>query len=539
MAILNILILGNCQAESAALAWGALRPQDNVAFFEVHLLIGKLEAPANLRRFAELADIIISQPISNDFPIEDVRTSSLKRYKAQVVTIPSFYFRGLQPDIIYVGRLGTRVRSPMGDYNSRIVLQSFLNQEQPEVAAAKFTASTIYEQNGYFDVFDQSLDELARRDKGCNVSAADILQRYLVEQPCLYTINHPMNTLVKDLIISVFRLIEISYNDVHSDFIPPSLSRGPFWPTPSPIIEKLSLRYSAGKFLKTDFGGSRILTFDEFIGECYQTYSSSLLKLVATKEVEDICNEQGTTASHFLSSRMASGQSLADNKIFIHGDRGRSRPLDVRAITKAVEVEPERGPDFAMQILWSDPSSPQHLVFVAKLMRAGGCHALADRILTDCIATPPTDPCSLTDLLDELLAVGNLSAVRTIMLQLLNEQRKNSKLNAFVARKSRQLGMMGIMMRAAGQLLQTAEIDPDLLSLTAHCLMDVREIGLVLEVIDRVISLSPGNPHHYALRGYAHAVAGNIHLAQVDYTTASRLAPDNKEFTRLLNNVSD
>jgi hypothetical protein len=264
-----------------------MRPTDDVVGCELHTLLSKPKDVFALEQRMRVADIILHIPVEDNYSVEIARSSTIAALRPNhSYCVPMLFFEGLHPDIKYVGTTGYRAKSPMGDYNSRIVLRSFLLGLSVADARILLTSDEEYRKLGYYEKFETSLTELARRDFRCVVGCSDIVQELVREIPIFYTVNHPMNILVQKLIVKVFNYLNLDFEHIPAVFLQDTLGGGPVWPVVDCVAREHKLKYGSANYMKTNEGGQVVISFDEFVEKSYYIYSRVAERLLSTPQVQ-------------------------------------------------------------------------------------------------------------------------------------------------------------------------------------------------------------------------------------------------------------
>lgn len=503
-----------------------MRPQDNIASYEVHTLIGNLRAQASAMRRLSLADIVVHHPISDDYPVEFARTSSLRENSRIVrVCVSMVFFAGLQPDIIYVGGPQDRVLSPMGDYHSRIVLLGYLTGLNPTDVLTSFDSDKLYNQLKYYDQFDLSARELVRRDLNCDIPGAPILMERVIEQPTLFTINHPMNIVFLEIIKATFKKLNLSYRSVVVDYIQPTLAGGPVWPPSAAIHRHHKLRYESSQFLKTDFGGQRFLSIDKFINESFVAYKKAFRTLINTSIVREMLSERNMAPDDVVpyDVRLSPGRDALETS------KSGSTPDEEHTFAVArTELKNE-----ALQKLWDCPDNVDVLLEVATQLARAAETVISKDILLELISISGGNLKSRLAAADMLIEVGEEKAVNDQVTRILSEN-SNRESAEFALTMSRKVGDLKSSIQAALKVIYSSESKAFGYTALAHAVMDARQPGLAISAIDMAIQLEPRNGHHHALRGYALESLRYFQSAVSEYEAAMRLEPTLASFNESL-----
>ena len=156
----RILILGNYQTDQLALILSHMGGFQAKNIGEDALCDRKIQDHA-LKTFNDL-DFIITQPFSSNY-FGPFQTEEIKRHAKPIIVIPNIYFSGLQPDLIYLGKMGKRYQSPLLDYHSAIAIAAFLKDYRIEQTRALFQEEDMFQRVDFFDEWRQSIDEFRVR----------------------------------------------------------------------------------------------------------------------------------------------------------------------------------------------------------------------------------------------------------------------------------------------------------------------------------------------------------------------------------------
>lgn len=229
---------------------------------------------------AEKIDIIHNEPdwrvlsfnLSDNF--ERIQTAKLKAVLGDRLTrFTNVHFSGLQPDITYVGGMGQRVSSAMGDYHSKILLGSYVSGLNVEDCLRLFNGN-FYEKLGYYNEYENSAKQLIERDELCDVKFSENFLGMAREIPVLYTLNHPTGAVVLALAEMLAASQNIDYASFAPAFFQNHLSNSIIWPIYNEIAEHLGLKYRTPQYFAVSKGvGQRLLSRVEFVQKSYETYA--------------------------------------------------------------------------------------------------------------------------------------------------------------------------------------------------------------------------------------------------------------------------
>lgn len=262
---LKIAVVGNCQSAGIADCLNLLDPGVRAVPFMVHVIRqqNRDQAFEHTRKY----DIILSQPVKS---FGSLNTDNLLTLGKPLYTFPNVYFRGYTPDICFIGPGGSRVRTPLANNNSYIILESYLRGLSQAECLARFNPET-YAELGYPDAWKVSLETLRLREAGLDIKASRFFEDPEAP-PNLYVSNHPKLYILYDLAKQALeRLGRPEPADVTLDCVPDRLLEGSIWPiygtgrscdTPN---EKMRFKAS----------GMRYFTLPEFIAASYASYTAA------------------------------------------------------------------------------------------------------------------------------------------------------------------------------------------------------------------------------------------------------------------------
>ncbi|MFZ2989254.1 WcbI family polysaccharide biosynthesis putative acetyltransferase [Ideonella sp.] len=269
----KLAVIGNCQASPLASALGALPGIAVAQAVPLHLA----QTPAFKQIETELESVLADpEAVVFTFNVSDhhgrFSTQALRQRRDRVVTITNLHFSGLHPDVTYLGSMGSRLHSPMGDYHSRIVLDAFLAGCTTAECAARFNGR-VYAESGYFDAYAEAEQTLLARDEGLDVKFAAQFLAMVPEVPTLYTMNHPTAVVIQAFAARLAAHLgrELPIFPVH--YLRNHLGEGAWWPVYGEIAEAAGLKYRTPMvFQQPRPRGGKLLTLPEMIERSYAAY---------------------------------------------------------------------------------------------------------------------------------------------------------------------------------------------------------------------------------------------------------------------------
>lgn len=265
----KICVLGNCQGPNIAMTIAAIA-KDPISVCGLEIM----DIRQNREKILSLikqSDIVVCcktySPEYADVSPETIRES----YRKETLEYSPVHFTGIHPDILTLGSYGQRVRSPLGDYNSRIVLSSYVSSLSSEACLNSFNQKT-YESAEYFNEFKWSSEVMKEREANLGPNGIKIADWFLTEireKPLLYSVNHPNSRVFIEYAKSIMDMVGIKYDTSYQDMIYNTLIPEIRWPV-DPIISNFhNINYHTNNLY---WKNNIALPIDEFIFRSYKAY---------------------------------------------------------------------------------------------------------------------------------------------------------------------------------------------------------------------------------------------------------------------------
>lgn len=267
----KILLLGNCQTDLLARVLSHMGDckvenirEDKITGHINHRIIFKK---------AEKADLVITQPLLADY-YGKLQTRELRKHIKNLIVIPNIHFSGLHPDLIYVGKMGKRYQSPIGDYHSSIGIAAFLEGLSPVQAIHLYRDSGLFRSAGFFEEWQHSLNELKGREFFCDISISGDIIENIIKKPLFYSSNHPSIELIVSLTKEILKYLGVDTGWV--SFWRDELQSNVIYPIWTPICEYHKLAYRSPEifFLPTSKGNEMNLA--TYLENSFKRYSLDL-----------------------------------------------------------------------------------------------------------------------------------------------------------------------------------------------------------------------------------------------------------------------
>ncbi len=193
----RILVVSNCQVQPLMHGIGNICKDIVVDTIPVHVVEPAKRAAVFDRHIAQKNDYaaILSVPLSADYGPLAANAIKASFAPTPVFTIANIHFDGTLPDICYVGGLNERMPGPLDAYHSRIAVLGYL-MNLPVEATVRLYCDAIYKRLEYYESFQRSLDEMARRDAETDIPLGDLLEMKVREGNCFLSHNHPTSLLM-------------------------------------------------------------------------------------------------------------------------------------------------------------------------------------------------------------------------------------------------------------------------------------------------------------------------------------------------------
>jgi hypothetical protein len=268
---MDIIVIANCQAWLITQMLRSVPGISVVRNIDINTLgTEQYQAGIEACLAAPSDTLIVSHSLSDMFGA--LGTESLRKAGKNVLTMTNVYFTGVHPDITYIGGFQGRVKSPTGDYHSKLVLASYL-MGFSQADCAGFFRADIYEKAGYFAEFAKSSAELRRRDEKTDIKFAETFLRLVVQQPALMVVNHPTLSVADAQARSIIDHAGGNYIAFPPAFMHNTLAENAWWPVFPEIAEEHRLQYQTPLTFKLPKVAIPI-TLQEFIAGSYEAYEA-------------------------------------------------------------------------------------------------------------------------------------------------------------------------------------------------------------------------------------------------------------------------
>lgn len=267
--MIKIAFLGNCQVD----VYGKLLSTSINRLVEVKAIEIWRYTPDDFSLISDSLvdfDLVVSQPLSSFYG--PLSTSSIRTSTNNFVLIHNIYFRGYHPDCVYIGPMGKRIKSPVGDYHSKIIYDCWQSNKSASEAASYIHN---YPHDIIHNTYKESLSELIEREKNIDVPISEIIADYNVGWDMFFTFNHPKIKLLK---IYLNRILDFIGLDIEFFDITDPLSKHTKWPIYNSVAEALRLPKESlhlKNFIAPLASGGHSYDILSFCQTCYTSYNKN------------------------------------------------------------------------------------------------------------------------------------------------------------------------------------------------------------------------------------------------------------------------
>ncbi|MDC7682866.1 WcbI family polysaccharide biosynthesis putative acetyltransferase [Asticcacaulis sp. BYS171W] len=279
----NILIISNCQVQLLKHCLSAVCENADFDTIPVHVY-----TPDEREKvFSEVIasrdhyDLVLSIALSDDFGALSRDAIAATFHPVPVITISNLVFTGLHPDITYIGGLSARTPGPLGDYHSRLALLGYLMGLEP-AQTEKLYRAEVYHQLGYFNAFQESLEEMRRRDETTDIPIGSLLEERLRLGVCFFSHNHPTSFLMAPYVGKIARtlhergLIRYTGFEPRPEEVLNFLAASWIFPVYPELTQEHSLPYKGSYIYRTETVGdhpSSVITLSDFVRAEYDAFA--------------------------------------------------------------------------------------------------------------------------------------------------------------------------------------------------------------------------------------------------------------------------
>ena len=271
------IIIGNCQSRIYSNLIPILIP--NTEAIPVWLADrsenGKIRAlkAKNLIKSRASNIYVLTQHITNN-SYGFFTTENIKSVFPESKIITNFYYKGLHPDLMYFrDDSDNNIKSLIGDYHSKIILQSFFEHVPVEECLKRFCYE-YYIEVGLNKVKDISSFTLLDREKIVDIKFAEQFLHDSLKRLTLLTFNHPTFSTIHDYVKKIATYYHLTTVVLPETYGFNTLLTDPWWPVYDFVKRDLSITYATYNYFKGKGEFSRSYTLNYFVEHCYKIYNN-------------------------------------------------------------------------------------------------------------------------------------------------------------------------------------------------------------------------------------------------------------------------
>lgn len=216
------------------------------------------------KRVGSFARVLIAPQIESQLP-ESITSHP------NVWRVPTISFSAYHPDICYLRDQGASLKGPLGDYHSLIAYAAYRKGLSVQ-NAAKLFRSSIYEQLGYYDRWDQAKNQLLETFAKAEFDLAASFPNWSRNSAFMYSTNHVHVRCLLDVAKAILK--RAGKASVYEDTMPhDNLANGPIFPIYPEIGARLGVH---GSYLFKLGGQYRFIRLDEFLSRSFELYESAI-----------------------------------------------------------------------------------------------------------------------------------------------------------------------------------------------------------------------------------------------------------------------
>jgi hypothetical protein len=273
-----VFVVSNCQSLPIANALKNLTK--NLYIGHASYLTGLEKVVSEINNLQVEITLVTSM---NEDQLNYVR-SRLNDKMKKIIKIPEIYFPVFHPDQTYIKlRDGSILKSPIGDYHSKITLYSYLNNISPQDCVSYFQEET-YQRVGYFDLWTESLIELERRFASSDLQFNSLEKFLSGHQIFMHSFNHPNVCVIQELSKSVCNILGLRFPQLN---YPQDLSRTDFLHGPGltfPVFPEIANMFGQeGEYFFWGINGEQF-DLNQFVEESFKIYASHYQVLLEPEE---------------------------------------------------------------------------------------------------------------------------------------------------------------------------------------------------------------------------------------------------------------
>lgn len=268
--MIKIAFLGNCQVDVYGRLLAASEA-NNLSVATIEIWRYKPSDFNVIRDRLRQMDIVITQPLSESYT--SLSTPTLRSSCNKLLVIHNIYFRGYHPDCVYLGPVGARLKSPVGDYHSQLI-HDYWRAGKPVNEAIRGLLE--YDLENVQSIYNMSSEELLAREANVDIPVSQYVLNAETGYTRFFTFNHPtieLHRLYLQLILNELAL-DVCIKTIHDPLL--LHTRWPIYPA---VYEYLGLHRSTMQdnfvFIPSASLGNTAFNLDQFCELSYRAYEST------------------------------------------------------------------------------------------------------------------------------------------------------------------------------------------------------------------------------------------------------------------------
>jgi hypothetical protein len=275
--VTRIALLGNCQARGLGRALQYFAPAAEITVVPLWEMAERFPSVDGCVRKLRGFDLVFYNRFVKQAG-SDIDSDTIAGGVPGAICYPSITFAAYHPDVVYVvrGPPWTLVQTPMGDYNSALILYGYL-QRLSEGETAKFFDAQTYRKLGYLDLWQSSVDELLKLPESEAFDLPGLILAWSRQGCFMHSSVHPK---IGPLLDIARRMLQLSGMQVREEegrtFVRDDLLDSEVWPIYPEIAERYGLPKGGYTFKRKgdDHRWREFMTLDEFIAGSFTCYDA-------------------------------------------------------------------------------------------------------------------------------------------------------------------------------------------------------------------------------------------------------------------------
>jgi hypothetical protein len=276
----NWLIIGNCQGRGLTRCLQFFAPDAALTTVPVWELKQRYANGAECLAHVRSFDAVFVHRFGPEvWPETD--SEQIAKAAVSVIRYPALSFAAYHPDLVYVvspnGHSGwNMIHTPMGDYNSALILFAFLKGYSPARAEQLFCPD-VFRRVGYLDLWSTAVDELLQLPEADQYKLSNLLLSWSRRGCFMHSSVHPRIGPLIDLarVMATLAGITVTSEDP-AGFLRDDLLDSAVWPIYPAVAERYGLPSGGYTFKRNSYGDDarwpEFMGLRQFIEGSYQCY---------------------------------------------------------------------------------------------------------------------------------------------------------------------------------------------------------------------------------------------------------------------------